>query len=116
IPSLGPDTSKTTTYPQPFMSSLRIGDVTLTGMYVLAAVLVPILVVVLAVFMRYSLLGKQIRAAANNPDAARLSGISVRRVSAVTWALAGGFSAVSAVLQAPNQASFNVSALGPNLL
>src|SRR5207245_8497724 len=58
----------------------------------------------------------QIRAAANNPDAARLSGISVRRVSAITWILAGGLSAVSAVLQAPTQASFNVASLGPNLL
>src|SRR5437899_830204 len=82
----------------------------------LAAVIVPILVAGLAAFMRYSVLGKQIRAAANNPDAARLSGISVRRVSAVTWALAGGFAAVTAVLQAPTQPSFNVAALGPNLL
>src|SRR5947207_254259 len=116
IPDLGPNLSKTTNYPQPFVSSLSIGDVTLTGMYVLTAVLVPILVAALAVFMRYSLLGKQIRAAANNPDAARLAGISVRRVSAVTWILAGGLSAVSAVLQAPTQASFNVASLGPSLL
>src|SRR5205085_2882432 len=115
-PALGPDTAKTTLYPQPFQSSVRIGDVTLTGTYVLAALLVPILVAALAAFMRYSLLGKQIRAAANNPDAARLSGISVRRVSAVTWLLAGGLSAVSAVLQAPTQPSFNVASLGPNLL
>src|SRR3954469_13930914 len=34
IPDLGPDTSKTTLYPQPFQSSVRIGDVTLTGTYV----------------------------------------------------------------------------------
>src|SRR4051812_44280410 len=40
IPHLGPDTSKTTVYPQPFQSSLHIGDVTLTGMYVLTAILV----------------------------------------------------------------------------
>jgi ABC-type branched-subunit amino acid transport system ATPase component/ABC-type branched-subunit amino acid transport system permease subunit len=116
IPDIGPNPSHGMTYPQPFHSDLRIGDVTLTGMSVLIAVLVPILVVALAAFMRYSLLGKQIRAAANNPDAARLAGISVRRVSAVTWALAGGFSAISAILQAPTQASFNVASLGPNLL
>src|SRR4051794_226384 len=51
IPALAPDTSETTNYPQPFHSSLRIGGVTLTGMYVLAAVLVPILVAGLAAFM-----------------------------------------------------------------
>ncbi|TMK86239.1 MAG: hypothetical protein E6G57_12650, partial [Actinobacteria bacterium] len=125
IPSLSPSadaagrystTHGGSVYPQPFMSTLRIGGVTLTGMYVLAAVLVPILVAALAVFMRYSLLGKQIRAAANNPDAARLAGISVRRVSAVTWIIAGALSAVTAVLQAPTQPSFNVASLGPNLL
>ena len=116
IPKLGPDISRGTTYPQPFHSSVSIGGVTLTGMYVLTAILVPLLVVALALFMRYSVMGKQIRAAANNPDAARLCGISVRQVSAITWALAGGFSAVSAVLQAPTQPSFNIASLGPYLL
>src|SRR3954447_6855605 len=66
IPRIGPSTARTTLYPQPFHSALRIGGVTLTGMYVLTAVLVPILVAGLAAFMRYSVLGKQIRAAANN--------------------------------------------------
>lgn len=116
IPHLGPDTTRTTVFPQPFHSDLRIGGVTLTAMNILTAVLVPLLVVGLALFMRYTVYGKQIRAAANNPDEARLCGISVSRVSAVTWALAGGFSGVSAVLQAPQQASFNVAALGPFLL
>ena len=116
IPDLNPDASKTTFYPQPFDVSLKIGDVRLTGMDVLTAILVPALIAALALFMKYTVFGKQIRAAANNMDAARLCGISVTRVSAITWALAGAFSAVSAVLQAPGQASGNVSALGPKLL
>src|SRR5207245_1877558 len=61
-------------------------------------------------------LGKQIRAAASNVDAARLAGVSIGRVSAVTWAIAGAFSAVSAILQAPSQGTFNAAALGPELL
>jgi ABC-type branched-subunit amino acid transport system ATPase component/ABC-type branched-subunit amino acid transport system permease subunit len=116
IPGVGPDPTKPTPYPQPFHPDLRIGGVTLTGMNLLTAVLVPLLVAGLAAFMRYSTLGKQIRAAANNPDAARLCGISVGRVSTVTWAMAGAFSAISAVLQGPTQASFNVASFGPNLL
>lgn len=116
IPGLSPSSAHSSLYPQPFHSSVRIGHVALTGMSILTAVLVPILVVGLAMFMRYSILGKQVRAAANNPDAARLCGISVRRVSAVTWAIAGVFSAVSAVLQAPTQPSFNVASFGPYLL
>jgi branched-subunit amino acid ABC-type transport system permease component len=116
VPGFGPDPSKPTPYPQPFHPLLRFGGVTLTGMNVLTAVLVPLLVAGLAAFMRWSTLGKQVRAAANNPDAARLCGISVGRVSTVTWAMAGAFSAISAVLQGPTQPSFNVASFGPNLL
>ncbi|MFN2537466.1 MAG: hypothetical protein ABR549_04840, partial [Mycobacteriales bacterium] len=116
IPGLAPDPSHGNQYPQPFGSTLRVGSVVLTGMSVLTLVLVPALVVALALFLKYSLTGKQVRAAANNPDAARLCGISVKRVSAVSWGIAGTLSAVTAVLQAPNQASFNVATLGPYLL
>jgi ABC-type branched-subunit amino acid transport system ATPase component/ABC-type branched-subunit amino acid transport system permease subunit len=116
IPNLGPNRANGIQYPQPFHSSLRIGQVTLLGMDVLTALLVPVVVAGLALFMKYSTLGKEIRAAANNPESARLCGISVRRVSAIAWGLAGAFSAVSAVLQAPAQSSFNVAALGPYLL
>jgi ABC-type branched-subunit amino acid transport system ATPase component/branched-subunit amino acid ABC-type transport system permease component len=116
IPALGPDVNNIHQYPQPFSSHLEVGDVLLTGMSLLTAVLVPLLALGLALFMRYSVLGRQIRAAANNPEAARSCGISVRRVSAIAWGIAGGLSAVSAVMQAPNQPNFNVAALGPYLL
>lgn len=55
IPALNPDTSRTTVYPQPFDADVRIGGVTLTGMNVLTALFVPLLVAALALFMRYSL-------------------------------------------------------------
>ena len=116
FPALNPDAGRSSVYPQPFASHVVVGGVLLTGMWILTAVLVPLLVIGLAVFMRYSVLGKQIRAAANNPDAARLCGISVSRVSVISWMVAGGLSAISAVLVAPTQANFNVAALGPYLL
>jgi ABC-type branched-subunit amino acid transport system ATPase component/ABC-type branched-subunit amino acid transport system permease subunit len=116
IPSLAPNPDHAGVFPQPFGAHLRVGQVVLSGMSLLTMVLVPVLVVGLALFFRYSLLGKQIRAAANNADAARLCGVSVSRVSAVTWGLAGSLAAVSAVLAAPTQPSFNVGALGPYLL
>jgi ABC-type branched-subunit amino acid transport system ATPase component/ABC-type branched-subunit amino acid transport system permease subunit len=116
IPQLSPDASKVRAYPQPFDPDLTIGGVVLSGMSVLTAVLIPVVVGCLAAFLRYSALGRQIRAAASNVEAARLCGISVRRVSALSWGLAGSLSAISAVLQAPNQSTFNFSALGPYLL
>jgi ABC-type branched-subunit amino acid transport system ATPase component/ABC-type branched-subunit amino acid transport system permease subunit len=114
----GPDASKIIThgYPLPFHSSVRIGGVVLSAADLLAAVLVPLVVASLTVFLRSTMMGKSIRAAASNPDAARLAGVSIRRVSMVVWAIAGGLSAITAILQAPTQSSYVASSLGPNLL
>jgi ABC-type branched-subunit amino acid transport system ATPase component/ABC-type branched-subunit amino acid transport system permease subunit len=116
VPWFIPDPGQQRPYPQPFTVSLEVGGVVLSGMDVLTLVLVPSLILGLAGFLRYSSMGKQIRAAANNPDSARLCGVSVRRVSAVTWAAAGGLATVSAVLAAPGQATFQAASLGPQLL
>jgi ABC-type branched-subunit amino acid transport system ATPase component/ABC-type branched-subunit amino acid transport system permease subunit len=116
VPWFIPDPGQQRPYPQPFTTSLEVGGVVLGGMDVLTLLLVPTLIVGLAAFLRFSSMGKQIRAAANNPDAARLCGVSVRRVSAVTWAAAGGLATVSAVLAAPGQATFQAASLGPQLL
>lgn len=117
VPALGPSESlRQSLYPQPFVSDLRVGGVLLTGTSILTMVLTPALALGLAAFLRFSMLGKTIRAAASNPDAARLCGISISQVSMATWTLAGGLSAVSAVLQAPSQPSFNAASLGPHLL
>ena len=103
-------------YPLPFHAHVGVGAVVLGGADLLVLVLAPALVIALACFLRWSMLGKSIRAAASNPDAARLCGISTARVSSVTWGIAGGLSAISAILQAPSQGAFNAGALGPDLL
>src|SRR5205807_318838 len=103
----------------PFSASVHVGNVILSGADILVLVLAPILVGGLAVFLRYTLLGTMIRAAASNPDAARLSGVSVAKVSAITWAIAGGLSAVAAILQSPSFGSngaASAATLGPLLL
>src|SRR3954467_7592452 len=51
IPALGPDTSRHSTFPQPFNPDIRVGGVVLSGMWVLTAVLAPLLVLALAGFM-----------------------------------------------------------------
>jgi ABC-type branched-subunit amino acid transport system ATPase component/ABC-type branched-subunit amino acid transport system permease subunit len=114
IPGLTIDS--TSLYPQPFVSHVRVGGVVLSATALLTVFLVPALALALAAFLRYSVVGKSVRAAASNPDAARLCGISTARVSAITWGAAGGLSAVSAILQAPTQPSFNIASLGPYLL
>jgi ABC-type branched-subunit amino acid transport system ATPase component/ABC-type branched-subunit amino acid transport system permease subunit len=117
IRSFGPSQAKLATgYPQPFNSSLHVGGVVLGGASILIVILVPILVVALGLFLRFSLLGKTIRAAASNRDAARLCGVSTTRVSLATWVMAGAVSAIAGILQAPAQPLFDAAALGPYLL
>jgi ABC-type branched-subunit amino acid transport system ATPase component/ABC-type branched-subunit amino acid transport system permease subunit len=118
ISTFGPSLVRVETigYPQPFRPNITIGNVPLTGSDLLTIVLVPALVAALGLFLRYSILGKTMRAAASNPDEARLCGVSTRRVSLITWGLAGGASAIAGILQAPNQSAFSSVALGPDLL
>ena len=114
IPGLSPTSQAP--FPQPFSSSLEVGGVVLSGMSVLTMIGVPLLLILLTVFFELTKMGKQIRAAAGNPDAARLCGISVSRVSLITWGIAGGLSALAAILNGPTTTSFNAEAVGPFLL
>jgi ABC-type branched-subunit amino acid transport system ATPase component/ABC-type branched-subunit amino acid transport system permease subunit len=103
-------------YPVPFDIAINIDALTLRAQHVLVLVLVPMLAALLFVVLKYTTTGKAIRAAASNRDAAGLAGISVKKVSRITWGMAGALSAVSAILVAPSQAAFDVEALGPSLM
>ena len=59
----------------------------------------PVVVGALAWFLRRSLAGTAIRAAAENTDRARLLGVPVREPHHLVWALAGGLAALTFVLQ-----------------
>ena len=114
IPALTP--SSQAGFPQPFTSHVEIGGVVLSGMSVLTVIAVPVLLAALTIFLEYTSMGRQVRAAASNPDAARLCGISVDRVSLIIWGVAGALSAVSAILNGPTTGDFNAEAAGPYLL
>jgi ABC-type branched-subunit amino acid transport system ATPase component/branched-subunit amino acid ABC-type transport system permease component len=103
-------------FPQPFNSTVQLGGVVLSGMSLLTLIAVPVILVLLTIYLEFTSIGKQIRAAAGNPEAARLCGISVSRVSLITWGIAGGLSALAAILNGPTTTSFNAQALGPYLL
>jgi ABC-type branched-subunit amino acid transport system ATPase component/ABC-type branched-subunit amino acid transport system permease subunit len=114
VPGLIP--TSTAPFPQPFTSNVQLGGVVLSGMSLLTLIAVPVILVLLTLYLEFTSVGKQIRAAAGNPDAARLCGISVSRVSLITWGIAGGLSALAAILNGPATTSFNAQALGPYLL
>lgn len=60
-----------------------------------------VMVVALQIFYRKSLFGKAVRACAVNPTAARLQGISYRRVVLFSFALSGAISAAAGVMITP---------------
>ena len=118
VPALGPPQSSLSVsgYPVPFHAHVTIGNVVLGGADLMTCLLAPLVIVGLTAFLRFSLTGTKVRAAASNADAARLAGISTSRVSLLMWGIAGGLSTITAVLQAPSQGTFNAATLGPTLL
>jgi branched-chain amino acid transport system permease protein len=52
-------------------------------------------------FLSRTRLGRQLRAAAENPDAAQLMGVDVDRVRVLAFAIAGAYGAIGAVLLVP---------------
>ena len=103
-------------YPVPLHFSWTIGRVALSSSQVLTLILAPAVALGLSAFFLKTETGRCIRAAASNPEAARLAGISVRRMSLLVWVIAGVLSALTAILQAPSTATIDISNLGPNLL
>jgi branched-chain amino acid transport system permease protein len=67
---------------------------------------------VLMVFLKYSVLGRSIRAVGENPEAAQACGISVRRIHLLTFALGSALAGVSGALITP--ATNAIPAMGFN--
>ncbi len=103
-------------YPVPFEASVRVGNVVLRAPHLAILVVIPLVMVGLAAFFRFTAYGQAIRAASENPDAARLAGISVRRMSTLVWVLAGVVAAVTLILLAPTRSVVEIGALGPSML
>ncbi len=73
-------------------------------------------VVLLALFFRFTKLGLALRATALNPAESRLLGIRVSWMLALGWGLAAAMGAVSGMLTAPALASFDQNLMQPVLL
>ena len=113
-----PDIARYDTFPTAFTAHWTVGGVVVRADHVVALVVFPLLVGGLAWFLERTKLGVAVRASADNPDAARLAGIGVKRVSTLVWSLAGALGAVATVLSAP-LAGANVAStaeLGPAIL
>ena len=91
--------STTNTFGVPFETSFTVYPVIFDAAQVLALAVVPVVVLALAGFLRWSPYGMAIRAAAENGDRARLLGIPVPRLSTIVWTVAGVLSALAVLLR-----------------
>ena len=76
----------------------------------------PLAVLSVSLILRRTQIGRTIRGAAANPDAARLAGLSPARASAVAWGFAGALSGLSSILVTGAFGSAAASSAGPTLL
>ena len=88
-------------FPLPVHWTFHIGSFLFSTGQVVTLVVAPVVVLGLALFIRFSPWGLAMRAAAENSESARLAGVWVRRTSTVAWTIAGVLSAVTAILASP---------------
>ena len=94
------------------VAGVRIGGAQLAILLV-----VPLVAIALGWFLSGTTFGKTVKASAENPDLARLAGISPKLVSTFVWAVAGLLATLSLSLMAAQSGSAdNINTLGPSTL
>ncbi|MCB2185026.1 MAG: branched-chain amino acid ABC transporter permease [Deltaproteobacteria bacterium] len=92
----GPDLKR---IPSPYMKQiLHFGNVFLTAQRLWVVVVAALLVALLAYFVKYSPLGKQMRATAQNFSAARIVGVNTDRVFASTFFIGAMLAGIAGAL------------------
>ena len=115
--AINPSATSGFNYPSPpWMPTFSIGDLRITRAYSAMLILGPIVVLGLSWFLRRSRWGRALRAAAANPESARLDGIPAARMSSLAWFMAAALSALTAILVSPTRGFAAAAAFGPSLL
>jgi branched-chain amino acid transport system permease protein len=82
---------------------LKLPGGSITGQYALVVIATVVLVVVLAAFLRWSTLGRSMRACAASRETAALLGISPERIGALAMMLSAALGGLAGILIAPAQ-------------
>ncbi|MEW6540100.1 MAG: branched-chain amino acid ABC transporter permease [Bacillota bacterium] len=102
--------TETRTFPAIFPDApVRLGEVAVSQVYLWSLGVALVLLAVFTVFFKYSSTGIVMRAAADDQAAAQSMGISVKRIIAVTWAIAAVVAAIGGVLLG------NINGVNPSL-
>lgn len=85
-------------YDLPVVRAIEIGDLRVTYYRIVVVVLAMMAIATLHLILRYTKIGKAMRAVADNIDLARVSGINVEKVVFWTWVITGTLVAVAGVM------------------
>lgn len=98
-----------TAFPSPAQTGAQ-GEGLIGGHHAFVALISATVLTLLTLFFRWTDTGLVMRAAALNPESARLMGLRVSRLSALGWGLAAALGAVAGMLVAP------ITFLEPNMM
>ena len=87
--------------PNPYSQVLKLGGVTLELQRLIVIIAAIVLILLLHLFIKRTRMGSAIEAVAQDREGAALVGISVNRVSILTFSVATGLAAAAAALAAP---------------
>ncbi len=111
------DVSMANRYPVALSGRWEILGLRVRGVELIVIIVVPVLTAALTYFLQRTAQGRAIRAAASNPDLARLTAISPKIISTITWIIAGLLAAVALILVAGiNGQPSGFRSLGPATL
>jgi branched-chain amino acid transport system permease protein len=85
--------------PEQISWTFHVNTTTFTGNQILVLLAVPLVLVGLSAFFRFSAIGTALRASAESADRAGMLGIPVRRLQSVLWALVGVLAYVAIFLR-----------------
>jgi len=97
-------------YRERFSNLLRLGDIALTVNQIAIIGLAIVVMFAVHAMLRYTRLGKAMRATAANPTLARNCGIPTQRVIDVVWLITGALCGLAGVVAALDSDSFTISA------
>jgi branched-chain amino acid transport system permease protein len=103
-------------FPSPFTFTFNVGNVVFNGNEVVAMLVIPIVIVALVGFFRYTTVGIAIRASADSADRAALLGVPVKRIQTVVWVVATVLAYIAVFLRAGIVGLPFGSVLGPTVL
>lgn len=106
-------------FPTPISRSAEVFGVLIFPADFLALALMPAAIAGIAIFLNRTPYGIAVRASAENADAARLAGISVKRLSTLVWVLSGVLATVTILVYKPLRdptTGIVAASFGPSIL